>query len=417
MKQTFILFLVSVLSAPLVLPQTPIDSLGSEALFFRARDLAFDGRRDSARILLKKALAKSPAYADIRILLARTYAWDGMRNDARKELKTVLNDNPDYRDALSAAIDVELWDDQYEAALALCNTALRHHSNNEEFLVKRAKAFRALNRDAEALNTIDMLEDVNRSNPEIQPLRESIALQSMNQYVSAGYTYDRFSVRFDPQHLVALQYGRSTAYGSVIGRVHIAQKFGGTALQYEIDAYPPIVDGLYGFFNYGYSSSSLFPQHRIGMEGFFKLPHSFEGSLGFRYLSFGPGSSVTMYTGSLGYYYGNYWFSLRPYITPGNVSFSRSISLTTRRYFGGDGDYASLKIGVGASPDEDRYVDTLGANLYNLKAQTIGIGYQYVITIYSTLNFTADYTNQELSRPAGTFMKITSIYIGYKYKF
>ena len=61
--------------------QKKVDSLrggltGSDTLFFRARQLAFSGHYDEARLLCRFVLAKSPNYHDVRILYGRTYAWN-----------------------------------------------------------------------------------------------------------------------------------------------------------------------------------------------------------------------------------------------------------------------------------------------------------------------------------------------------
>jgi YaiO family outer membrane protein len=410
----FLLFFVELLPA-----QTALTSLGSEELFLRARDLAFSGRRDSARILLDVALAKSPAYADIRILLARTYAWDGLRSDARRELATVISQQPGYKDAYVAAIDVEMWDDKPSDALKLCNEALRYFPNDEELLVKKVKSYRAMNRDEEALITIAQLEEVNRANAEIQPLRESVKTKGLLNSAGVSYSYDWTSVSPRPNQIVSLQYGRITPYGTVIGRINLADRRRTSKVQYEIEAYPSIMSGIYGYFNYGYSSPAgalLFPQHRLGLEVFFSLPYSFEASLGTRHLFFSK-KPVNIYTGSVGYYIGNYWLSLRSYITPGNVSFSRSLSFTTRYYIGGNGDYLYGRVGGGVSPDEDRFVDTVGANLYNIGSNGAGAGYLYVIDPFSSLNISFDYTNQELTYRRGTYMDVYSVSASYKYKF
>jgi YaiO family outer membrane protein len=399
--------------------QTSLDSLNSEELFMKARELAFSGRRDSARILLDMALVKSPDYADIRILLARTYAWDGLRNDARNELATVISKKPGYKDAYMAAIDVEMWDEKMFDALKLCNQAIGFFPNDEELLEKKVKIYRGLNRDEEALLTIDRLEEINRSNPNIQPLRESIATKGILNSAGISYSYDWTSITPRPNQIVSLQYGRATPYGSVIGRLNLADRRQKTKFQYEIEAYPSIVSGIYGYFNYGYSSPAgavLFPQHRIGLELFFSLPASFEGSFGSRHLFFDK-KPVNIYTGSLGYYFGNYWFSLRSYVTPGSISFSRSLSFTTRWYFGGSGDYLFAKIGGGVSPDEDRFVDTAGANLYNIGSSGAGIGYLYFLDPFSSLTMSFDYSDQELSYRRGSFMNVYSFSVAYKYKF
>jgi hypothetical protein len=84
---------------------------------------------------------------------------------------------------------------------------------------------------------------------------------------------------------------------------------------------------------------------------------------------------------------------------------------------GGDGDYLFGKIGGGVSPDEDRFVDTVGANLYNIGSSGIGAGYQYVIDPFSTMNMSFDYSRQELSYSRGTYINVYSCFVSYKYKF
>lgn len=396
--------------------QTSLEQMDPDELFLRARDFAFSGQRDSARMLLRVALKKSPTYVDLRVLYARTFAWDGRRSEAREELKIALQQQPKYKDALQAAIDVEIWDEKFNDALTLCNTALRFYPNDEELLVKRITIYRELNREGEALLTISILESINPSNPNIRQLRESIKTKSLINSIEAKYTYDWFSGIFNPQHLTSLQYSRSTPIGLLFARANIVNRFNETAAQYEIESYPLITDGMYGFVNYGYSGSILFQKHRAGFELFSKFPENFEASLGIRYLYFRSGSSNTIYTGALGYYFGSYWFSFRPYITSANVSFSRSFSFTARRYFDGNGDFFFAKFGAGFSPDE-RFRDTTGANLYFLKAQTAGVGVQYSVDPYSLLTLSFDYTNQELSFSPGNYMKVYSLGVGYKYKF
>ncbi len=416
-KTSSLLFIV--LCSQFLYSQTMLDSLDADELFDRARKLTFNSQRDSARQLLKLALQESPNYVDIRIFYARTLAWDGMRDEARKELKTVFNQKPFNVEALLFAIDVEQWDDKPAEALKICVTALRKFPNHEEFLVQKSKILRDLNRDNEALITLSILEDINPSNPEVPKIRESIKSNFIMQGISATETFDWYTKVFDPNHLVALQYNRSTYFGSIIGRLNYRNTRGKDGFQIEVDAYPRIVSGIYAYVSYGFagSASSLFSEHRAGLEAFFKLPEKFEGSFGARYLNFGTGSDITIYTGSLGYYYKDYWFSLRPFITPSSVSFSRSISFATRWYYDGTADeYASLKAGAGFSPDERNY-DPTNSTVYLLKARSFGIGWQKPIGIYSVLNVSADYTRQELSFNPGEFVEVYSFSIGYRYKF
>ena len=412
-------FLILCFLCPFVFAQSQYNELSSDELFTLAREKAFNGQRETARELLKIALIKSPMYSDVRLFLARTYAWDGIRDSARFELGIVLQAKPNDTEAIMFGIDLELWDDKPGDALTICNNALRKFPNNEELLLRKAKILRELDRDGEALITLSILEDINPSNPEVPKVRESIKSTYIMQGVSVNETYDWYSKVFDPTHLAYLQYNRSTYFGSIIARINYRNRGGKGGAQMEIDVYPRIMSGIYAYASYGFagSSSSLFPAHRAGLEAFFKLPSSFEGSFGARYMNFGPGSDVTIYTGSLGYYYKDYWFSLRPYVTPSDISFSRSLSFSIRYYYDGIAEeYFSGKFGAGFSPDERNY-DPANESVYLLKAQSAGIGWQKPIGLYSLLNVNLDYTNQELSFSPGEYVRVYSCSVGYRFKF
>lgn len=410
-------YLLPVFCAGLLRAQSAADSMDADELFLRARDLAFNSQRDSARVLLRVAIRKSPAYMDLRVLYARTLAWDGRRADARKELAYVLTQKPKYLDALNAAIDVELWDDKPEAALVLCNKALRVYPNDEDLLIRRVKIYRDMNKDIEALFTLSILEDINKTNPNITPLRESIKTKSLLNTAGATETHDWFTGdggRYDPRDELTLYYSRVTPYGTVIGKLNSARRFGNTGHQLEIESYPKIISGLYMYAEYAYSWTKNYPKHRIGLEPFFRLPASFEGSIGTRVLFFG-GDPTDIYTASLGYYYGDYWFSLRSYVTPSSASFSRSFTFTVRQYFGGDGTYATLKAGAGSSPDDANHIDPTGTKLNLLKSQSVGTGFYYMMDLHHTADFSLDYKYEEIT--PGFLVNIYSISVGYRYKF
>ncbi|MES2630144.1 MAG: sulfatase-like hydrolase/transferase, partial [Bacteroidota bacterium] len=84
-----------------------IGKLGVDDQFFKARDLAFDGKYEQSRIVLKNILNSSPNYSDVRILLGRTYLWQDRYDDARKELKEAARRSPAYQDVYIALVDCE----------------------------------------------------------------------------------------------------------------------------------------------------------------------------------------------------------------------------------------------------------------------------------------------------------------------
>ena len=173
------------------------------------------------------------------------------------------------------------------------------------------------------------------------------------------YSYAYFQGDIDAWHLAALSIGQRRPSGSIIGRLNLANRYATSGAQYEVDAYPGLGANAYGYLNAGYSRATIFPEWRFGGEYFRSLPHAYEASLGFRQLRFG-GPPVTLFTGAVGRYTGNYWFSLRPYVRDKPSGISASMSLSARRYYADADNYIGGRAGFGSSPGDDLTADQLG---------------------------------------------------------
>jgi YaiO family outer membrane protein len=418
---TLALILASLVLRHNALAQTDTLKLTSDELFSLAREKAFAGQREEARGLCRIILVRSPSYIDARILLGRVYAWDGRWEEARAEFRRVLQEKPAYKDALLALLDVEIWDEKYDRALTIVNEALSSHPSDEDFILKKVRALKGLTRDEEALLVLNKLEDLNPSLAEIASIRKSISRTSMNNGIGINYASDRFSDAYDPMQYAYFQLSRRTALGSLFGRVNYSNRFGTRGLQVETDLYPRLADGVYAYLNYGFSNSDLFPKHRAGAEVYTKLPASYEVSIGLRRLYFGPSSSVTIYTGSLGLYVGSYWLSFRPYAIPNDAGLSKSASLTLRRYLGDAENFLSLRAGAGFSADERTIQSNTGfqgqTEVFYLQSQTVGIGIQQSIVTYHLFVATFDVTNQELSFRPGNYVVMYSLSVGLRVRF
>ena len=176
--------------------------------------------------------------------------------------------------------------------------------------------------------------------------------------LGVDYTYAWFQGDLDPWHLTAFSVGTKRAEGTLIGRINGARRFTTNGAQFEVEAYPVFGPKTYAYLNAGYSSASIFPEWRYGAELFQTLPRAMEASLGIRHLGF-IGSPVTLFTGSVGRYTGNYWFSLRPFVRDKDNGLAASANLTARRY-GQDADsYVGARIGFGSVPSEVQEVSQL----------------------------------------------------------
>lgn len=368
----------------------PAAALAQER-YDQARELAFAGDREGARTLLHELLADSPNNWDARILLGRTLAWDKRYDEAREELLYVVRAKPGYSDARNALADVELWADRPEAALAVVEEGLRGDPNNTDFLFRKATAQRKIGELGGAMVTLDRLLDRDPSHARAASMFNSLRVQRAKNKFGIGYGYTDMDTLSTPWHGASAQLSRRTGIGSFSLRMNWSHRFERSAKQFEIDGYPRIMDGLYVYVNYGYSSDRLFPRHRYGAELYTNLPHGIELSAGFRRLEF-ANSDVTMYTGTVAKYIGSYWISLRPYITPKSLGTSQSYALTVRRYFGDRDTYLGLTVGTGASPGELQDV----SDLVRLDSRKIGLRGSWAFTDLFLLKASARYGWEEL---------------------
>ncbi len=325
-----------------------------------ARKFAFGGERAKARSICKQILSEG-FNSDVALLLGRTYAWDGLYDSARVVLNEVLMQKPGNMEAYDALSDVEYWSGNYEKAVNILEDYLRKNSGQEEF-IRKLRDYR---------------------------------LDLMKNKIKINYTVDFFEKDYnrDPWQITALSYSRKTKLGSVVARANYANRFGNKGFQYEIDAYPKFTENSYVYLNYGFSNNSLFPKNRYGMEWYQNLPKAFETSLGMRLLQFSD-SYVDIYTATIGKYAGNYWFSLRSYVTPDTTGTSVSGSLQVRRYFSDPENYLGFKMGHGVSPDESRDIFDSAQRL-NLKKGSLRLDYNHILNHRFIVNVGAEWGSEE----------------------
>jgi len=375
----------------LLTAQVLLGQEGVDELFARARRLAFDGKRVEALELCRTALQRSPGYHDIRILVGRIHAWEGRYDEGRTELQQVLRAEPGHLDGRVALVDLELWSDHPRSALTLCDEGLALRPAQPLLLFRKARAQKALGTYPEALETAKQSLAADPALYEARQLIENLAELSQRSKVSLSHTYDRFDRTFEPWKLTSLGVAHRFDAGSLIGRINRASRFGDTGSQLEVDAYPRWKDGTYFYLNAGFSEASLFPHRRYGGEIYQSFPRGIEGSLGFRHLRFSA-STVTIYTGSLGKYWGDYLFSLRVNATPSSLGSSQSGSLAVRRYFGDGENYLTFSLGSGISPDQPNP----NAEILNLRSRKASLAAQGWIHRRLILSGSLAYEKQEL---------------------
>jgi YaiO family outer membrane protein len=408
----FNLLFVGLIFSPPIIAQ---DTLTSDELFIQARSAAFDQKNYNLAIeLSRKALSKSPGYADIRIFLGRVYTWSGQLDSARSSFEEVLRREPGNEDASSAYADLEYWNDNPAKALSICENGLSFRPHSKELLLRKAKSLIELKQFKEADTVVNLLLKEDPKNAAARSVSQNIKDRVSKNKIGISYDFINFDKQFaNPWHLVSLSYTRRTAIGSVIGRFSYANRFTTGAVQFEADVYPRISKTFYSYINAGISNKTgVFPQYRSGFSLYANLPKSFEAEAGFRYLYFSDATWI--YTGSVGKYFKNYWFNFRTYLTPGNSNISQSYFFTTRYYFGGAEDYLSFDLRTGISPDDRSNNIQLG-NVYKLKSKGISAGYNKAFKSLHIISISGSWIYQEYLQ--NTFGNQFNIGVSYQQRF
>lgn len=332
-----------------------------DAMFLKARELAFQQQYVEAHHLCDQILAINPAYHDASILKARMFAWEEQYDSARALLEKVLLQAPRNREAIAAMADLEIWSGNHKRAIRYLDLMLAEQPSNTDWLFKKALALKESGDETAAVVLLNQILSIHPSHKEAKVLLESIQSGRQRNHIGVGYRGYWFldseiaNNRPDPWHLLYAEYGRrASLLGPVIFRTNLAERYGLREWQVEIDAYPSIRPGTYLYLNAGYAhESSLFPETRFGFEFFQRLPMAFELSAGFRLLNFGT-KDLLILTGSASKYFNRYYISFRPYFTKSSVAndpTAQSYYLTLRRYFSSTDHHLTLIGGRGFSSD------------------------------------------------------------------
>ena len=377
MKIHFKIFILSLFVS--YLGQCQVGDFDPDVAFANARKLAFDGKKTEAETSLKLILEKYPDYYEIRMFLATVYGWDKQYKLAHEEYLQLLAKDKTKKDYWLGYIKNEIWADQPLKAIELANQALTVLPNNAEIVILKATAEKNNNQLDKASQTITTFLKDNPNQKEALEFKNTLQSNLATNQIFFKYAQDIFSELYDPMYYYTLQYGKSTKRGSIFARYNWNKKFGKYGSQIEVDAYPSIAKGLYGYLNVGYSNSPLFPSWRYGFQIYKSLPKSFEASIGIRSLKFGD-EYTNIFTGSVGKYIGNSFIFVVPYFIPSNQGLSKSVSVTYRKYRATANQYFSISTGFGFSPEINRFgFDSAYQPIVGLKSQKFDVSNTFKI--------------------------------------
>lgn len=328
-------------------------------------------------------LDSAPADYDVNFLLAQAYSRSGERDEAMARLEKMDALFPKNADVLLFMARIHTWNGDYDKAMARYRQVLESAPANEEALVGTADVAA---RRKDRAGAIVMLRGVIDKNPRNADAYYHLGLvhqwqgntgQARENFEKAvalapeNEDYGVFLTRATPrlQRKFELRYGHETEgwndgrpdfqndrvalhldmpgnAGVLILKYNQTHRAEGTDRQVDLEAYPRLWKKAYGRFELGYSGKELFYPRLSYLaeiyQGFFTAA---EASVGVWRMNF-PGRAVTVGLGSLGYYLGNYYPSVRFNYGSDAGRHSFSWVLNVRRYFS-DENYLYLGYGRG----------------------------------------------------------------------
>ncbi len=367
LRRTHIL-LILLLSGSIISAQEMASSLSVPQNFSSAKSLAYEGNHRGAQGILERLLGEDPNNPEVLFLLARTHSWDGNYKLARKEFNRITSVHRNSGEFWRSAIKNELYAGNYPTALGLSNKALSFLDEDAQISELKTIALFQLSKTAPSVE--DNSLPVKETEP---PAKEKNAISVSNAVMV-------FDMIYDPMVYSSIEYKRQTRFGSLIPRINYSHRFNTNGIQYDLDLYPKLAKRVYAYLNYGYSQASIYPNHKVGGDVYMTFPWAMEFSAGMRYIDF-DARNVSVVTNSLGLYKGNYYFSLRSYITPKSNQLTRvSGNLLVRKYFKDAENFLGVSAGMGFSPEIRQLVldgTVLSETLLYLESQRANMDYQF----------------------------------------
>ena len=235
------------------------DTTNIDALFKRARELAYDNNYPQARRICLKILDKKPNYYDVRTFLGRIYAWEKQYDNARTELSGVLIEKENDFEALNALYDVEFWTESYSVANDYLTVALGYYPTSEALLIKKARLQIKLEEKGDAALTLRRILDLNPGQKEAVNLMNSLEGRKLSNHFTTSFQVDNFD-KNPVRQLVMAEIGRNFSFGSLTIRGNFADKFRKQGFQYELENYSHFTRTTYINLVAGYSNISIFPE-------------------------------------------------------------------------------------------------------------------------------------------------------------
>ena len=169
------------------------------------------------------------------------------------------------------------------------------------------------------------------------------------------------------------QYGRKIGEADVFAKVLRYTLDENVAYLFETDAYIKHKKNGYSYFDAAWSASEILPNYRLRAEVYQNWKR-FEFSTGVGVVKPYRFYAIPLLTGTLGYYFSDYFIYARPTFSYVDDAFSKSIFVQARRYLNKT-DFLALSVLRGADTGANRNINAI-ANTFGLDTYLVRLNGQ-----------------------------------------
>lgn len=371
-----------------------------EALYGLARAQAFSGDYAAALNTYNTLLEAYPDNGDALLGRAQVQSWLKNYAAAEADYERVIALNADYAEAWQGLIRIYGWQNQEDPALAVVERWQKIKPDSPAPFLSRAQLYFNQRRFSLARQDLQTARTLGATDSEINPLltRLNRLPGALPWEASLSYELQGFTERNDPWHTVTggVKYNFDRASLSLQGIS--TQRFGFWDQGVIADSYFDLWSGAYGNVRaQAVVDANVLPEFDILGELYQTFADTWEVSGAYRLMSY-PGNQIHFVQGSVGKYWGNWYFRAQPIFFLANTANQEAgpggnLTLWARYYYATVDDYIEMRTGLG------RRIAVVGADDggAQLQGQTNAFGLlsaQYFITprigLTGTLNYNYD---------------------------
>jgi len=356
--------------------------------FLLSRAYAFDRDYTRATDVLAALIRRRPANTDFLLLRARIEYWRGDIKAAESGFIEVLGISPENPEGWAGRAFVAAQKGETTAAEGYFLRSLEGDPKNVEVLLSLGLLYRRRGEFDKAKASFERAFLLDPANPEVRGALTRAATRTDAIYeIRYVHQPETFS---DPRGSLinrqwAFQWRPPKNGPPILFKMDQTKRSGSRDTQFGLEAYPRLWTDAYAYLDVGFSSIARhYPHSSFLLEIYQGLAASFEVSLGYRRMNFDP-RPVSVYFGSVGWYFGSFYSVLRLYVAPQGAERTTSWVLQVRRYFS-DRNYVFAGFGQGTHSTEIR----AAGDLLFRQARTYIAGCDW--TLFGHVHILASYT-------------------------